>query len=46
MEIVLRATHNTPHERMSVPLRCLYYGIAVAGLVLTGHLGGLFVYGE
>ena len=37
------------HEKMNVPVRLLYYALAVAGLVTisyAGHLGGVFVYGE
>lgn len=37
------------HEKMNVPMRVLYYLLAVACFVLiswAGHLGGVFVYGE
>lgn len=37
------------HEKMNVPIRLLYYALAVAGMVMisyAGHLGGVFVYGE
>lgn len=37
------------HEKMNVPIRVLYYALAVAGLITisyAGHLGGVFVYGE
>ncbi len=37
------------HEKMNVPLRVLYYALALAAFLIisyTGHLGGQFVYGE
>jgi uncharacterized membrane protein len=37
------------HEKMSLPLRVIYYVLAAAGMLLisyAGHLGGMFVYGE
>ena len=37
------------HEKMSTALRVAYYVFAVAGLLLisySGHLGGVYVYGE
>lgn len=37
------------HEQMNLPLRVAYYVLAAAGLLLisySGHLGGVFVYGE
>ncbi|HWP30444.1 MAG TPA: DUF2231 domain-containing protein [Fimbriimonadales bacterium] len=37
------------HQKMNVPLRVLYFALAVVGLVTlvwAGHLGGVYVYGE
>ncbi len=37
------------HESMNVPIRALYYLLAIASFLLVswvGHLGGVFVYGE
>jgi len=37
------------HEKMNVPMRVLYYALALAAFLIisyTGHLGGQFVYGE
>lgn len=37
------------HEKMNVPMRVIYYALAIAcfGLISwAGHLGGVFVYGE
>lgn len=37
------------HEKMNVPMRVVYYVLAIACFVLiswAGHLGGVFVYGE
>jgi uncharacterized membrane protein len=44
--VVLRARR---HKQMSLKLRVAYYLVAIVGLVLvsySGHLGGVFVYGE
>jgi uncharacterized membrane protein len=37
------------HEKMQIPLRVVYYALALAAFLIisyTGHLGGAFVYGE
>jgi uncharacterized membrane protein len=44
--VALRARR---HKQMSLKLRVAYYFVAIVGLVLvsySGHLGGVFVYGE
>ncbi|HZT44371.1 MAG TPA: DUF2231 domain-containing protein [Chthonomonadaceae bacterium] len=46
---ILVALRVHRHERMSVPIRIVYYILAAAGLLLisyAGHVGGMFVYGE
>jgi uncharacterized membrane protein len=37
------------HEKMNIPVRVIYYALALAGFLMiswAGHLGGAFVYGE
>jgi hypothetical protein len=46
---VLVALRVHRHEQMSQPLRVAYYVLALTGLLIisySGHLGGVFVYGE
>jgi uncharacterized membrane protein len=46
---ILVALRAKRHENMSTSLRTIYFVLGAAGLVLisySGHLGGVFVYGE
>jgi uncharacterized membrane protein len=45
--MVLLRVHR--HEKMNIGARVIYYGLALAAFLIisyTGHLGGVFVYGE
>lgn len=46
---IMAAMRLHRHEKMNIPLRVIYYVLAIACFVLiswAGHLGGVFVYGE